>query len=87
MRTTVIVSRNEWKYSAELETAYDPDLPLVKCLPGGINQVFLNIIVNAAHAIAENSSGQEKGTITIETKLDQTFAEIRNFRYRLRNFS
>ncbi len=53
IQNTIIVSRNEWKYVADLETDLDPDLPQVQCLPGAINQVLLNVIVNAAHAIAE----------------------------------
>jgi len=46
-------------------------LPQVSCLPNEIGQVFLNIIVNAAHAIAKrfgDNEGQEKGRITISSK-------------------
>lgn len=50
---TVTVSRNEWKYVAEVETRLAPDLPLIPCLPGDLAQVLLNVVVNAAHAIAE----------------------------------
>ncbi|HLP30376.1 MAG TPA: ATP-binding protein, partial [Geothrix sp.] len=51
IESTVTVSRNEWKYVAELETYFDPEVPLVPCFPGEFNQVILNLIVNAAHAI------------------------------------
>jgi len=47
------ISRNEWKYLAEVKTQLDPDLPLVPCLAGEINQVLLNLVVNASHAIAD----------------------------------
>ena len=74
-----MVARNEWKYVAELETEFDPSLPLVPCLPGELNQVLLNMIVNAAHAIADtlSDSVDRKGKIQISTALAQPFAEIR----------
>jgi two-component system NtrC family sensor kinase len=50
---TLTVARNEYKYVARLETDLAPDLPLVHCHVGDLNQVFLNLIVNAAHAIAD----------------------------------
>ena len=66
---TVNVCRNEWKYVADIEYKLDPQLPEVPCHRSEINQVFLNILVNAAHAIeSNNSSGEEKGLITITTK-------------------
>lgn len=80
LMTTATISRNEWKYVAELKTDLSKNLPLVPCLPGEINQVFLNIIVNAAHAIGEvvGNSGQ-KGLISIKTLLAGEMAEIRIF--------
>lgn len=79
INNTVMVARNEWKYVAELVTDFDPALPLVPCLPGELNQVLLNMIVNAAHAIAETNgeSPESKGTITLATRLRPGFAEIR----------
>jgi len=55
IESTVTVSRNEWKYVADMVTEYDAALPYVNCLPGELNQVILNVIVNAAHAIADVS--------------------------------
>lgn len=60
-------------------TDLDPNLPPVPCLPGDINQVFLNIIVNAAHAIADvvgDGSGG-KGTITVSTRALGDWVEVR----------
>jgi signal transduction histidine kinase/CheY-like chemotaxis protein len=76
---TVTVARNEWKYVAEVVTDLDPELPPVPCVVGEINQVVLNVIVNAAHAIADTiAPGQErKGTIRISTRRDGDFVEIR----------
>jgi PAS domain S-box-containing protein len=71
VRNTVSVSRNEWKYFAEIQLDLDPDLPKVVCLASEINQVLLNLIVNASHAIADVVRGTEnKGSITIRSRLD-----------------
>jgi len=69
LEETITVARNEWKYVADVETHLDPSLPRVLCLAGEMNQVFLNIIVNAAQAIRDvvESEGVAKGKITIET--------------------
>lgn len=77
LQTTLIVARNEWRYVAEVTTEFDADLPLVSCMPGEINQVFLNLIVNAARAISEKHGGKEMGEIKIVTKKDGQFAVIR----------
>lgn len=79
IRSTVIVSRNEWKYVAESELNLDDSLPQVLCLPGEINQALLNIIVNAAHAIGDVVAGgaEERGQITISTRQKDAWAEIR----------
>ena len=58
IESTVTVARNEWKYVAKMETNFDPNLSVVPSLPGELNQVFLNIIINAAHAIADIVSRQ-----------------------------
>jgi signal transduction histidine kinase len=79
IESTVLVSRNEWKYIADLNLDLDPDLPLVRCVPGEFNQVILNLIVNAAHAIAEvvATAPGTKGTIGVSTRRDGEWAEIR----------
>jgi PAS domain S-box-containing protein len=67
IETTIIVARNEWRYIATLVTQYDDDLPQIMCIIDEINQVFLNIIVNAAHAIEEkvDKLGIQDGEIKI----------------------
>ncbi len=79
IESTVLVSRNEWKYVADLNTELDANLPPVLCVPGEFNQVILNLIVNAAHAIADVVADQPgtKGTITVSTERDGDWAEIR----------
>ena len=68
IETTITVASNEWKYCAEVKTHLAPDLPKVYCLADEMGQVFLNILINAAHAIAEKNQGsREKGRITVST--------------------
>ena len=69
IESTVTVARNEWKYVSELATEFDAALPPVVCYPGDINQVILNLIVNAAHAIKEKIKECEKGRITVRTRM------------------
>lgn len=78
IESTLTVSRNEWKYVAEAVTEFDPMLPLVTCLPGDINQVVLNLIVNAAHAIGDRvgDGGDGKGQIVVRTRSDGEWVEI-----------
>jgi signal transduction histidine kinase len=79
IESTITVARNEWKYVAEMKTEFDPALPPVCLFAGEFNQVILNLLVNAAHAIAEVSSagGRKKGTITIGTHRDRDWVEVR----------
>ncbi|MDH5666612.1 MAG: ATP-binding protein [Nitrospira sp.] len=77
IETTVEVSRHEWKYVADVTTALAPDLPYVCCQLGPINQVVLNIIVTAAHAIGDLVKGtNRKGQITITTRPMEGGVEI-----------
>jgi len=70
IETTVTISRNEWKYVADVQTHLDPNLPNVPCLAGEINQVLLNLVVNASQAIADvvQHNPEDRGTITISTR-------------------
>ncbi len=79
LENTLNVARNEWKYVAEVKTDLDPDLPPVLCHAGEINQVFLNILVNAAQAIGEvvDKESSQKGLITLSTHQDNDYVEIR----------
>ena len=79
IESTATVARNEWKYVANLDLKLDPNLPSVPCLISDINQVVLNMIINAAHAIQEklDQTLDEKGTITITTHAENAEAVIR----------
>ena len=76
IESTITVARNEWKYVSEVVKEFDDRLPAVVCYPGDINQVVLNLIVNAAHAIKEKVKEGEKGCITVRTRMSGEFAEI-----------
>ena len=70
IQSTTVVSRNVWKYVSDLKLDLAPDLPQVNCTPGEINQVVLNLIVNASHAIEDKQKAlgdESKGLITIHT--------------------
>jgi PAS domain S-box-containing protein len=78
LETTLIVARNEYKYCADVVTTFDAALPDVACVISELNQVFLNLIVNAAHAIDEVVKVKGgKGVITIETLSTDTHVEVR----------
>lgn len=70
LESTITVSRNEWKYDADLVTDFAPNLKAIPCYPDDLNQVFLNLIVNAAHAISERVERKEleRGTIWVKTE-------------------
>jgi len=72
LESTATITRNRWKYVADLELELDSDLPSVWCYPAEMNQVFLNLVVNAADAIADKvgESGEEKGRITVRSRVE-----------------
>ena len=76
---TITVASNEWKYIADVKTDLAEDLPSVKCFPQEINQVILNLIVNAAHAIDGTREGEsaDKGSIKISTRQIDDEVEVR----------
>jgi signal transduction histidine kinase len=68
--STLVIARNEYKYVADVETHFAV-LPPVRCHAGDVNQAVLNIVVNAAHAIADVVEGTPaRGRITVRTALE-----------------
>lgn len=67
LSSTLTVSHNAWKQFAEVETRFASDLPPVLCHTGEVNQVFLNLIINAAQAI-EAAGKPLPGRIIITTR-------------------
>jgi PAS domain S-box-containing protein len=71
IETTLIIARNEYKYVADVDVELG-QLPPVTCLVGEFNQVLLNVVVNAAHAIASVVQGSDaRGKIGIKTWCDE----------------
>jgi PAS domain S-box-containing protein len=76
IQATLDIARNEYKYVAELETEL-ADLPPVTCHAGDINQVVLNLVVNAAHAISDVVEGTHTlGKIKVATRRDGEYVVI-----------
>jgi signal transduction histidine kinase len=76
IKTTLNMTRNEYKSVAEIETDFG-DIPAVRCHAGDINQVVLNLLLNAAHAINDVVHGTSaKGRITIRTRAISDYVEI-----------
>jgi PAS domain S-box-containing protein len=75
--STLVIARTEYKYVADVVTDFCEDLPHVTCHGGQINQVVLNLVVNAAHAIEDVVRGTGKmGQITVRTSVQDGFAVI-----------
>lgn len=76
IEATLVVTKNEIKYNADVKTELS-EVPSIFCHSGQINQVFLNILVNAAQAI-KSQNREDRGTITIKTYMsdDKVVCEI-----------
>lgn len=75
LQTTLEVARGEYKYIASVEVELG-ELPPVMCNASEINQAFLNLIINAAHAIDDAGRDPFEGRITVTTALDGEYASI-----------
>ena len=69
---TLALLEGEFQSRVKIEKKYDKDMPKILCYPSQLNQVFMNVLSNAAHAISA------EGTITIKTKaISSNKVEIR----------
>lgn len=75
LQTTLLVASNEYKYVAKVRTEF-AELPKVVCNVGELNQVFLNLIVNAAHAIKDSGKDSDSGEIVIRAAAEGDQAVI-----------
>lgn len=73
---TLLVTSNEYKYLAKVRKDF-AELPPVVCNIGELNQVFVNLIVNAAHAIQDAGKDVNTGEIRISTAIDGDAAVVR----------
>jgi two-component system NtrC family sensor kinase len=69
LESAITIAWNELKYKATLRRDYG-DIPRIKCYPQQLNQVFMNLLVNAGHAI------EKKGEISITTRADDDTVSI-----------
>ena len=76
LENTVVITRNSWKYVADVVTDLAPDLPRVMADVGALGQVFVNLLVNAAHAIEDAVTGDARGTITVRSRYDAEADEV-----------
>ncbi len=76
LQTTLLVASNEYKYVATVSTEFE-ELRAVVCNIGELNQVFLNLIVNAAHAIKDADKEVDTGQIRIRLNVEGEDAVIR----------
>jgi signal transduction histidine kinase len=79
--STLNVARNEFKHKAEVIKEY-AGIPEIECMPSQLNQVFMNLIVNAAHAIESHGTitlrtGQEEGEGKVWVEVQDTGAGIK----------
>jgi len=72
------ITRSEWSPVADVTRRFDSDLSLVPVAVGEFNQVVLNLIVNAAHAVAERQANEPDliGQIEIATSQNESYAQV-----------
>jgi signal transduction histidine kinase len=76
IETTLVVAASEYKYVADLTTDFG-DLPPVLSNGGGLNQVLINLIVNASHAIADTvAATEQRGAIHVRTRVEDAHAVV-----------
>ena len=74
IESTILLIQSSIDPRIVIERDYQPDMPKVQCYPGLLNQVFMNLLVNASHAIEDVKPEQRPPgsqlTITIQTRFD-----------------
>lgn len=78
INSTIIILRNSLKYAADVEKNFDPDLPDVLCCVDDLNQVFMNLLINAVHSIEEavQVGRYKRGLIRVQTRRDDDHVVI-----------
>jgi PAS domain S-box-containing protein len=79
IEVTATITKNAWKYVADLELDLDKELPMILCIVDELNQVFLNMIINSVHAIEEvkNVNPAHNGKIIIKTIFEDGYVIIK----------
>lgn len=76
LRSCVMVTRHEWKLVAEVELDFDDEVPLVECMRDEVTQVFVNLLVNAGHALSDARRGPDEGRIVVGLRSVGTQVEL-----------
>jgi signal transduction histidine kinase len=78
IQSVLTISRNQWDGVAKVVVDLDPHLPLVRCVPGELSQAILNLVTNAAQAMADVDGSYllGKGAIAVRTRCRDGWAEI-----------
>ncbi len=78
LRGALTLSHHAWKYVADVVTELDPAGPRVLCRRGELHQVVLNLLVNAAHAIADCAEAGDgtRGSIVVRSRGGEDFVEV-----------
>ncbi|MGC4058380.1 MAG: ATP-binding protein [Chitinophagaceae bacterium] len=66
--SSLVIVNNQLNGRIEVTKDFAKDLPMIECYPGKLNQVFLNIITNAIHAVKQQHGEKNTGLITIKTR-------------------
>jgi signal transduction histidine kinase len=75
IETTLLIARNEYKHVATVQLHLG-EIPEIVCNVGELRQVFLNLIVNAAHALADAGRDAKSGRLIIRTALVDDWAQL-----------
>jgi signal transduction histidine kinase len=79
IESTITIARNEWKYVADVDMDIPEDMPPIVCLRDELNQVILNLVINASHAIAAvvGDGSKGRGLIRVTARIEGGCCEIR----------
>ncbi len=76
VESSVTLARNEWKPYGVVRFELNKELPTVSCHPGQLRQMVLNLVVNAAHALAESGRTPADGLITVRTSTEDYWVAL-----------
>ena len=76
INSCLVMTRHVWKPIASIKLEYQSMLPEIECYQSELQQVIINLIVNAAHAIGEKEQNRDANTISIETSTEGSYLQI-----------
>lgn len=76
VRSTLVILKSAIKSESKVYDALDPELPEINCYPGKLNQVFMNILVNALQATAATDKPYDQRRVEIKTSFDDDYVYV-----------